>query len=517
MPPDSLDDLRRSLAQPLPYPEADRLREHAELALAWVLDDREHLGERPVGRVGSRAELEALLAGPPPEDGEGFARALADFRDKVAPYALRVDHPRFLAYIPAGSTFASVLGDLLCAGANLFCGTWLAGSGPAEVELIVLNWFRQILGLPEGTRGILTSGGSEANLTALLVARDALPFPDRARAVLYLTAERHGSVDRAARVIGLAPEQVRAVPADADFRLPPRALAEAVHRDREAGRRPWAVVANAGATNTGTVDPLGPLAALCCRERLWLHVDAAYGWSAALVPEGARALAGIAEADSVTLDPHKWFAQPFDVGCVLVRDGRRLGDTFWIRPDYMQDVNRPDTAEIHFADHGLALTRRFRALKVWLSVKTLGLGWFRALVDRNLRLADYAERLLRARPDFEILCPRQLGIVCFRYRPPAAASESGPAVDEQLDRRNLALVDALRGTGRALVSSTRLRGRVALRFCFVNWRTTAADVEEVIDLLGDLGARAGPPAPGPTASPRRTAPDPSPGPRSSRP
>ncbi len=485
---DALDDLRRSLEHPLPYPEAGSLKEHASEALAWLLDHLEGLPDQPAGRVGSHAELAALLAGPPPETGVGFRQALADFREKVVPYTFRLAHPRFLAYIPAAPTFASVLGDLLGSGTNFFCGTWLAGSGPAQVELVVLDWLRQILGLPEETRGILTSGGSEANLTALLVARERLTFADRPRVVLYVTEQRHGSVDRAAKVIGLRPDQVQAVPADGDFRMEPQALTAAVQRDHAAGRLPWAVVANAGATNTGTVDPLGSLAEVCRREQLWFHVDAAYGWPAALVPEGKLALAGIEGADSVTLDPHKWFAQPFDVGCVLVREGRRLGDTFWIRPDYMQDVNRPDTAEIHFADYGLALTRRFRALKVWLSVRTLGLGWFRALVDHGCRLAEYAERLLRRRPDFEVLCPRRLSIVCFRYRPPTEPAES-PVRAERLDRLNLALVEELRATGRAIISSTRLHGRVALRFCFVNWRTTAPDVDEVVELVAALGGR----------------------------
>jgi glutamate/tyrosine decarboxylase-like PLP-dependent enzyme len=485
---ESLDELRRLLERPLPYPEAESLKEDAGLALAWLLNYLEELPGGPVGRVGVRAELEALLAGPPPEDGQGFRQALADFRDKVVPYALRLNHPRFLAYIPAAPTFASVLGDLLCAGTNFFCGTWLAGSGPAEVETVVLDWFRQLLGLPAGTRGIFTSGGSEANLTALLVAREPVPFDDRQRAVLYVTQQRHGSVDRAAKVLGLRPEQVRAVPDDGRFRMPPQGLAEEARRDRAAGRLPWAAVANAGATNTGTVDPLGPLAEVCRGERLWYHVDAAYGWPAALVPEGVRALAGIGEADSVTLDPHKWFAQPFEAGCVLVREGRRLAETFSVRPDYMQDVTRPETDDVHFADRGLALTRRFRALKVWLSVKALGLGWFRALVEHTCRLADYAERLLNQRPDFEVLSPRQLSIVCFRHRP-AAWRADGPADGARLDRLNLALVEEVRASGRAVLSSTRLHGRVALRFCFVNWRTTAADVEEVVELLGSLGGQ----------------------------
>jgi glutamate/tyrosine decarboxylase-like PLP-dependent enzyme len=245
------------------------------------------------------------------------------------------------------------------------------------------------------------------------------------------------------------------------------------------------VVANAGATNTGAVDPLNAIADVCERERLWLHVDAAYGWSAALTDEGRAELAGVERADSATLDPHKWLAQTFDVGCLLVRDGPRLTRAFALRPDYMQDVE-PGADEVNFADRGLALTRRFRALKVWLSLQTLGLGWFRSLVTRCCHLAALAQALLEREGVFEVLSPRRLSIVCFRYAPPGFRV-AGEEDEAELDRLNLALIDAVRATGRAFLSSTRLRGRVAIRFCFINWRTTTADVEEVVGLLRRLG------------------------------
>jgi glutamate/tyrosine decarboxylase-like PLP-dependent enzyme len=278
--------------------------------------------------------------------------------------------------------------------------------------------------------------------------------------------------------MGLRPDQVRAVAADAAFRLTPAALLEEVHRDRAAGRLPWCVVANAGATNTGTVDPLNELADACRAERLWLHVDAAYGWAACLAPVRAPEIAGLGAADSITLDPHKWFGQTFEAGCVLVRQGQRLVDAFHLNPDYMQDV-QPGHDEVNFSDYSLALTRRFRALKIWMSVQVLGLGWFRRLAEHCCALAELGQELL-ARAGFEILCPRQLSIVCFRYRPAGVTDET------ELDRLNLALVDALRQTGRAFLSSTRLRGSVAIRLCFINWRTTAGDVAEVVRLLGEL-------------------------------
>jgi glutamate/tyrosine decarboxylase-like PLP-dependent enzyme len=465
-----------------PSPDPDVLRADAARALDWVLHHFTTLGEQPVGRTLSRADLDALLAGPPPEHGTPFGLVLAEFQEKVAANAFRTNHPRFLAFVPSAPTFPSVLGELLCAGTNFFAGVWLEASGPTEVELVVLDWFKQFLGYPAESGGLLTGGGSEATLTALLVARDRLAFADRPRAALYVAEQRHWSVDRAARVIGLHADQLRVVPVDDDFRLVPAALRELVRQDRAAGRLPWAAVATAGTTNTGTVDPLAPVAELCRAEGLWLHVDGAYGWAAALTPEGRAALAGIEQADSITLDPHKWFGQTFDAGCVLVRRGRLLAETFAVRPEYLQDVV-PNEDEVNFADRGLALTRRFRALKIWLSVKVLGVAWFRRLVEHGCALAALAEDLLRRSPVFEVLSPRRLSIVCFRYVPPDFRGGS----EEELDRVNLALLTALRATGRAFVSSTRLRGRVALRFCFVNWRTTAADVEEVVQLLAELG------------------------------
>ncbi len=427
--------------------------------------------------------MEALLREPAPEAGGDFAAVLDEFAAKVAPYCFRINHPRFLAFVPSSLTFPSVLGDLLCAGTNFFAGVWKEAAGATQVELVVLDWFKEIVGYRPQASGILTGGGSEANLTALLVARERLSYDERGRAVLYLTEQRHWSVDRAAKVIGLRPDQLRPLPADGEFRLTPEGLRRAVSYDRAAGRLPWAVVANAGATNTGAVDPLAALAAVCRDEGLWLHADGAYGWAAALVPEGRAELDGLALADSVTLDPHKWFGQAFEAGCVLVREGRRLAATFAIRPEYMQDVE-PAEDEVNFADCGIALTRRFRALKIWLSVKVLGLGWFRRLVERCCRLGDLAQALLEQSPQFEVLSPRRLSVICFRYRPPDLSFR-----DDDLDRLNLALVEGLRETNRAFISSTRLRGRVALRFCFVNWRTTAADVEEVVRLLTEVGGR----------------------------
>jgi glutamate/tyrosine decarboxylase-like PLP-dependent enzyme len=479
--PDPFDQLRQELAEPLAHPTPETLREHAIGALDWLLEHWKSLPGEPVGRRATGQAMKALLDLDPPEKGLGFEQAFTDFRECVAAYAMRLNHPRFLAFIPSAPTLYSAIADLLVSGTNYFCGVWIEAAGAAQVERTVLGWFRGLLGMPSHTRGIITSGGSEANLTALVAAREVLHPEDRHRAVLYLSDQRHGSMDRAARIMGLSPDRIRLIRTTSDFRMDPDDLVEGIRHDRARGLVPWVASANAGATNTGAIDPMEEIAQVCRAQSIWYHIDAAYGWPAVLLPEGKKLLAGIDQADSTTLDPHKWFAQPFECGCVLVRDGKKLEDAFHIRPDYMQDVTgEPD--EINFADHGLSLTRRFRALKVWLSVRTLGLGWFRKLVVRSCRLADLAQHLLESAGGFEIVCPRQLSIVCFRYRPPDRTLDA-----QELDALNLALVEDLRLSGRGFISSTKLNGHVALRFCFVNWRTTAADVEEIVNLLASLG------------------------------
>jgi aromatic-L-amino-acid decarboxylase len=464
----------------LPHPDLSQLQNFLHSLTAWALDDFATLPDRPFGQAASRPELETLLREPPPALGQSLEEVFQQFQEKIAPFAFRPQHPRFLAFIPGAPTFVSVLGDWLCAASNYFCGVWLEAAAPAQVEILVLDWFKEFLGYPAEARGILTSGGSEANLLALVVARETLPWTIRDQAMLYVSGQRHWSIDRAARIMGLHPEQIRPLPFDAQGRLAVDALHQAMTDDRKAGRHPWAVVANAGATNTGAVDPLADLADYCRSHHLWLHVDAAYGWAAVLDNEGKKILQGIDLADSITLDPHKWFAQTFDVGCVLIRTGPLLPAAFTLRPEYMQDVI-PAENEINFADHGLALTRRFRALKIWFSLKVLGLDWFRQLVQHCCQLAHLAQRLLEETGLFEIFSPAQLSIVCFRYVPSPL-----PDANPDLNRLNLALCEKLRLTGRAFLSTTLLADRVALRMCFVNWRTTPQDVADIVHLLVQL-------------------------------
>jgi glutamate/tyrosine decarboxylase-like PLP-dependent enzyme len=311
-------------------------------------------------------------------------------------------------------------------------------------------------------------------MTALVAARNALLHNQVEGATVYFSDQAHSSVDRALRVIGFNPEQLRKLPADDQFRLSVDSLSEAIAADRAAGLRPFCVVANAGTTNTGAVDPMPELADLCAKEKLWLHVDGAFGVAAVLSKRGRAALAGLERADSISLDPHKWLFQSFECGCVLVRDAALLKAAFQIMPDYLRDVHRV-TEEFHPCDHGIQLTRSFRALKVWLSLQTFGLKAFRDAITRGFELAELAEQQLRERDGWEILSPAQMATVCFRF-----------GDDEALPAR---LVEKMLSDEYAFLTSTKLRGKVALRLCTINPRTTSEEIIETIARL-DRFARA---------------------------
>jgi glutamate/tyrosine decarboxylase-like PLP-dependent enzyme len=427
----------------------------------------------PVLRRAGAAEMRSRLGGPPPEQPGEYSEVLARVFADVLPYGARTDHPGFFAFIPIFTTWPAALAELMAAAANPHCAMWMLSAGPAQVELEVIDWFRTWLGMPAGTAGVLVSGGSAANLTALLVAREAAGGPSPGT-VVYVSDQAHSSVARTARAMGLRPHQVRVLPTDDRWRLLPDTVAAAVRADRRAGRVPFALCASAGSTNTGAVDPLDDLADVCARERLWLHVDAAYGGFAALTPKGRAALAGIDRADSVTLDPHKWLYQPLECGSVLVREGARLERAFAIHPDYLSKQTKHTDGEVNFADRGLQLSRGFRALKVWVTVHTFGVAAFRAVIQRNLELAEFAEELIRGHAELTLMAPATLGIVCFR--------REWPGCDEaETERRGLALIGALERSGAALVSSTRLAGRHAVRLCILHPNSSEQHVRRVIE------------------------------------
>jgi aromatic-L-amino-acid/L-tryptophan decarboxylase len=455
--------------------------------LVELLDD---VGAQPALTRATPAEMRTRLSRPAPEEPTPVEEVLDALARDVLPFASRPDHPRYFAFIPTGGTWPGALGDLITSALNIYAGAWMESAGPSQVELEVVRWFADWIGYPAGAAGVLVSGGSAANLTALACAREARFGPMSPDAVAYVSGQAHSSVARAARVLGFRPEQVRILPVDDDYRMRPDILAGAIAADRAAGLRPLLVSASAGATNTGTIDPLDAIADVCAEAGTWLHADAAYGGFAALTTRGRSWLRGLERADSVTLDPHKWFYQSYECGCLLVRDGALLNRAFAIEPDYLHDAGA-DAGEVNFSDLGLQLSRASRALKVWLSVHSFGLDAFRATIDGCLDLAAEAELRVRQDPELELLHPATLGIVCFRRRPEGVEDEA------TLDAINAQLVAAYARTGHGLVSSTRLRGRYAIRLCVLNHTTTGDDVASTLDWLAtapvDVSLTATPP------------------------
>ncbi len=444
-----------------------------------VVEHLSTLREQPAQRSLSRAEAERLVAAPASEQGERLEDILAAFRERVVPYHAREPHPRFIGYVPSCPTFVGVLGDWLASGFNFFSGVWSVAAGPNAIELTVLDWFRDWLGMPAGTSGLLTSGGSSATLTAIVAARHAATGDQGTsigRLTLYTSEQSHSSVARAAWIAGIPRANVRALGCDDAYRVRVADLERAVAEDRATGLVPFAMVASAGTTNTGAVDPLPQLADVCAREKLWLHVDAAYAGFAMLTDAGRAALRGIERADSVTLDPHKWLFVPFECGCLLARDPRALEAAFSVHPEYLADV-RAREHDVNFADYGEQLTRGPRALKVWLSVRYFGVAAIRDTIARGVALAEYAEARLRETPDIEILSPAQFGVLCFRSRGRDGESR------QELNARNERINARVNGTGEFLMSSTVLRGNYALRICTHGFRTSASDIDALIELL----------------------------------
>ena len=460
----------------------EEMRRSGYAVVDAIVDRWARLGDGPAWQGATRDVTEPMLHGPPPEEGRELAELLDTVLGDVLPLAGRIDHPRFLAFIPSSPTWASVLASFLTTGYNVFQGTWLESSGPSQIEVTVTEWFREWMGYPESGGGLFTSGGSAANLMAIVAAREAAGNP--ACGTVYASEQTHASVSRAARIAGIDPSLIRDVPTDDALRIRPSRLVAAIRRDRAEGLQPFCLVANAGTTNTGSIDPLAELAAIARAEGVWYHIDAAYGGFAVLDPGTRPLLEGIELSDSLTLDPHKWFFQPYETGCLLARDATRLEAAFRIMPAYLQDAQwGPE--HVNFCDRGLQLTRVFRALRVWLSVQRYGVAAHRAEIGRAIALARGAEARIRAAGELELLSPQSLGIVCFRYR------GDGSVPDDALDNLNERIQDDIVQSGFAMMSSTRVKGCFSLRFCVLNYRTTEEDLARTLDRIVDAGRRLG--------------------------
>lgn len=448
-----------------------------DLAARWLASESDaSLLERPGG-----AELAALFAQTPPEQGIDDDALLADLRDKVLRHSRHNGHPRQFAHVCASPDPVGALADLLVSILNQNVTAWRSAPAAVTVEREVLRWLDALVGFDGGGNGLFLGGGSAANLhavgAALTRALHRHPGASRAQLVLYTSRETHLSLAKAAHFIGVG--HVRALPVDAERRLPAGVLREAIDTDRNAGLVPMMAVGSAGTANAGSIDPLVDLAAVCREAGIWFHVDGAYGAPAAMTAGHAFLRDGFALADSLSLDPHKWLFAPFDTGVLLVRDAQDLREAYAETSEYIT-VTETDPLEAHaFFDHGMELSRRFRALKLWMMFKLRGVDVYRQAIADNIALRETLDMRIDGEPELERLASG-LSISCFRYRAEGADPES-------LDRINARIQARLMATGGIALSPTKLDGRYSLRVCIVNFRTRRADIDWLVERVLAFG------------------------------
>jgi len=428
----------------------------------------------PVAR-GSREEMDHLFLEEAPENPTDAHRVLDFVLEKVLKKSAIVSHPKSFSFVPGPSNYISAMADTLATGFNIFSGGWAASPAAAELEIVTMGWLLKIFGFPvKRGGGIFTSGGSMANLTAIVTARRVKCGDDFSKAVIYLSDQAHSSNIKAIRILGFRKDQIHIIPTDAEFKFSLNKLKNAIAKDRLEGLQPFCLIATAGTTNTGTVDPLSDISKICKSEDIWFHVDAAYGGAAILASNGKELLKGINKADSITVDPHKWFYQPYEMGCLLVRNHKWLKSTFTEKPEYLRDIEG-NTSEINFYDHGVQLTRRFRALKFYMSIKTFGLKSFRKAISNNLELAEEVDKILRKSPFWEVISPATLAVINFRYNP-----IGNSLTEKKLDALNQFISMKVVASQEALLVTTLLNKQVVLRMCLINPRTTIEDVKETL-------------------------------------
>ena len=464
----------------------DEMRTYGYKVIDAIVNHFSTQEEKSPINLATRKEMDDLFLEQAPECATPSQEVLDFVLNNVLNKANILSHPKFYSFVPGPSNFISSMSDTLATGFNVFSGGWNASAAAAELEIVCVNWMLNWFKFPlKRGGGIFTSGGSMANLTALVTARTQKCGEDFSKAVIYMSDQTHSSNIKAIRTIGFRKDQVRIIPTDQEFKISVNKLKNAIAKDRLEKLYPFCIIANAGTTNTGTIDNLSEIGKICATEDIWMHVDAAYGGATILSKQYGHLLKGIEKADSITVDPHKWFFQPYEMGCLIVRNAKWLRNTFTEKPEYLKDVEGNES-EINFFDHGIQLTRRFRALKFYMSIKTYGLAHFRAAITYNIDLAIALEDKLRKSDQWEIVAPASIGIINFRYNPIAKNLD-----EKALDRANLKISKGVMAKQKAHIVTTTLTGQVVLRMCLINPRTTMTHLEETISSCEQIAIELG--------------------------
>jgi len=464
----------------------DDFRRHGHALVDWIAEYLEHSEKYPVLARVKPGDIAAALPAAAPERPEPFEQVMADFERVLVPGLTHWNHPGFFAYFAITGSAPGVLADFLSAALNQQAMLWRTSPAATELEAVTLGWLRRLIGLPASFEGVIYDTASIATMHALVAARQAAVADVRARGLagrsdvpplrVYCSDQTHSSIDKSVITIGLGHDALRKIPSDAAFRMRVDLLERAIADDRAAGLLPIAVVATVGTTSTTSIDPVPDVAAICAREGLWLHVDAAYGGAAAMLPSHAHVLAGAEHADSLVVNPHKWIFTPFDLSAFYCRRMDVIRAAFALTPEYLRT---PEAGQVHnLMDTGIQLGRRFRALKLWMVLRSFGAQEIREKLAQHIAMAQQLASWVDAHPDFERMAPVPLSVVCFRWTPSGATLS-----DEALDHANETLTDMVNATGEVFLSHTKLRGRTALRMAIGHIRTEERHVRRAWDLL----------------------------------
>jgi aromatic-L-amino-acid/L-tryptophan decarboxylase len=461
--------------------DPDEFRRHAHAAVEWMADYLESVGELPVLTRVRPGEVAARLPASAPEGPEAMEEILRDFRETILPGVTHWNHPGFLAYFSITGSGPGILGEMLAAALNTNAMLWRTGPAQTELEERTLDWLRQLLGLPAGFSGTIHDTASISTLIALAAAREAAAPGVREHGLsglapmrVYASEEVHSSIDKACITLGLGKNGVRKVGTDDAYRMDTGALDAAITEDRARGILPIAVVATVGTTSTSSIDPVPAIAGVCARHGLWLHVDAAYGGAAALVPELRHVLDGAERADSLVVNPHKWMFVPVDCSALYTRRPADVRRAFSLVPEYLETPEGESVTNL--MDYGPALGKRFRALKLWMVLRAFGAEGMAARIREHVRLARLFAGWVEAEPGWEVLAPVPFSLVVFRHRPPGIP-------EAEVDGHNERILEEVNATGRVFLSHTRVRGRLGLRVAVGNLRTDEARLAEAWRLL----------------------------------
>ena len=475
--------------------DSESFRRDGHQLIDWIADYLAHPERYAVLAQVEPGQVKASLPKGPPEQPESLDAVLQDVEEIIAPGLTHWNHPGFFAYFGITGSGPGILGELLSSAFNVNAMLWRTSPAATELEELVLDWLRQLLGLPAEFMGIINDSASVSSLCAIAVAREAVGLrireeglagrPDLPRLRLYTSEQAHSSIEKAAIVLGLGQAGVTKVAVDDEFRLRADALEAAIKEDLKTGWRPFCVVATVGTTSTTSVDPVPEIADVCQRYKLWLHVDAAYAGAAAILPEKRWSLAGCERADSIVMNPHKWLFVPLDCSAFYCRHPGVMKQAFSLVPEYLRT---PEEDRVrNFMDYGIQLGRRFRALKLWMVMRAFGSEGLRQHLRAHIALAESFRGWIEASPDFELLAPVPFSVVCFRHHP-CGLSDNGET-EAYLNRLNERLLESVNGTGEVFLSHTQLNGKFTLRMAIGNLSTTEAHVRRAWDLLRQSAER----------------------------